>query len=60
MERLRADGTQPQPHTTQPKQKEHGRPTISGLSNDRPDRPSMPKPSLICLPGEVLQVQLEG
>jgi ATP-dependent RNA helicase RhlE len=57
MERLRADGTQPQPHTTQPKQKEHGRPTISGLSNDRP---SMPKPSLICLPGEVLQVQLEG
>jgi ATP-dependent RNA helicase RhlE len=60
MERLRADGTQPQPHTTQPKQKEHGRPTISGLANDRPDRPSMPKPSLICLPGEVLQVQLEG
>jgi ATP-dependent RNA helicase RhlE len=61
MERLRADGTQPQSHTTQPKQKEHGRPTISGLSNDRPDRPSnMPKPSLICLPGEVLQVQLEG
>ena len=61
MERLRADGTQPQPHTTQPKQKEHGRPTISGLSNDRPDRPSnMPKPSLICLPGEILQVQLEG
>ena len=60
MERLRADGTQPQPHTTQPKQKEHVRPTISGLSNDRLDRPSMPKPSLICLPGEVLQVQLEG
>jgi len=61
MERLRADGTQPQPHTTQPKQKEHARPTISGLSNDRPHRPSnMPKPSLICLPGEVLQVQLEG
>jgi ATP-dependent RNA helicase RhlE len=58
MERLRADGTQPQPHTTQPKQKEHGRPTISGLSNDRPS--NMPKPSLICLPGEVLQVQLEG
>ena len=60
MERLRADGTQPQPHTTQPKQKERGRPTVSGLANDRPDRPSMPKPSLICLPGEVLQVQLEG
>jgi ATP-dependent RNA helicase RhlE len=60
MERLRADGAQPQPHSTQPKPKEHGRPTISGLSNDRPDRPSMPKPSLICLPGEVLQVQLEG
>jgi ATP-dependent RNA helicase RhlE len=61
MERLRADGTQPQPHPTQPKQKEHGRPTVSGLSNDRSDRPSnMPKPSLICLPGEVLQVQLEG
>jgi ATP-dependent RNA helicase RhlE len=61
MERLRADGNQPQPHATQPKQKEHGRPTISGLSNDRPDRPSnMPRPSLICLPGEVLQVQMEG
>jgi ATP-dependent RNA helicase RhlE len=60
MERLRADGTQPQPYSTQPKQKEHGRPATSGLSNDRPDRPSMPKPSLICLPGEVLQVQLEG
>ena len=46
MERLRMDGTQPQP-------KEHLRPSA--------DRPSnLTKPSLICLPGEVLQVQLEG
>jgi len=56
MERLRADGTQPQ--VTQPRQREHSRPAISSPSNDRPS--NMPKPSLICLPGEVLQVQLEG
>jgi ATP-dependent RNA helicase RhlE len=46
MERMRMDGSQPQP-------KEQLRPSI--------DRPSnLTKPSLICLPGEVLQVQLEG
>src|SRR6266403_93814 len=65
MERLRADGTH-----TQPQSKEHPRPSVDRTSPDRPshnrpsnDRPSherpsnMPKPSLICLPGEVLQVQ---
>src|SRR5882672_3549641 len=46
MERLRADGTQPQP-------KEQIRASI-----DRPS--SLPKPSLISLPGEILQAQLEG
>src|SRR5438128_4356813 len=46
IERMRMDGTQPQP-------KEQLRPSA--------DRPSdLTKPSLICLPGEVLQVQLEG
>src|ERR1700758_161683 len=63
MERLRADGTQ-----TRPQSKEFARPTIDRPSLDRHssqrsahDRPSnVPKPSLICLPGEVLQVQLEG
>src|SRR5882724_186686 len=46
MERMRMDGGQPQP-------KEQPRPAA--------DRPSnLTKPSLICLPGEVLQVQLEG
>jgi ATP-dependent RNA helicase RhlE len=46
MERMRMDGSQPQP-------KEQLRPAA--------DRPSnLTKPSLICLPGEVLQVQLEG
>src|SRR2546425_2909111 len=46
MERMRMDGGQPQP-------KEQLRPAA--------DRPSnLTKPSLICLPGEVLQVQLEG
>jgi hypothetical protein len=59
MERLRADGTRPQPQS-----KEHARPTADRTSShDRAshDRPSnVPKPSLICLPGEVLQVQLEG
>jgi ATP-dependent RNA helicase RhlE len=46
MERMRMDGSQPQP-------KEQLRPSL--------DRPSnLTKPSLICLPGEVLQVQLEG
>ena len=46
IERMRMDGTQPQP-------KEQLRP-----STDRPS--NLTKPSLICLPGEVLQVQLEG
>jgi ATP-dependent RNA helicase RhlE len=63
MERLRADGTQ-----TQPRSKEFARPTVDRPSHDRHssqrpshDKPSnLPKPSLICLPGEVLQVQLEG
>ena len=68
MERLRADGTQAQPQS-----KEYARPSVDRTSHDRPshnrpssDRPShqrpsnLPKPSLICLPGEVLQVQLEG
>jgi ATP-dependent RNA helicase RhlE len=63
MERLRADGTQ-----TRPQSKEFARPTIDRPSLDRHssqrpahDRPSnVPKPSLICLPGEILQVQLEG
>ncbi len=46
MERMRTDGSQPRP-------KEQLRPSA--------DRPSnLTKPSLICLPGEVLQVQLEG
>ncbi len=46
MERMRMDGSQPQP-------KVQLRPSA--------DRPSnLSKPSLICLPGEVLQVQLEG
>jgi ATP-dependent RNA helicase RhlE len=63
MERLRADGTQ-----TRPQSKEFARPTIDRPALDRHssqrpahDRPSnVPKPSLICLPGEILQVQLEG
>ena len=63
MERLRGDGTQ-----TQPQPKEFARPTADRPSQDRhaSQRPaqgrpsSLPKPSLICLPGEVLQVQLEG
>jgi ATP-dependent RNA helicase RhlE len=63
MERLRADGTQ-----TRPQSKEFARPTMDRPSLDRHssqrpahDRPSnVPKPSLICLPGEILQVQLEG
>jgi ATP-dependent RNA helicase RhlE len=58
MERLRSDGTQ-----TQPQSKDHARPSVDRTSHDRPShlRPSnLPKPSLICLPGEVLQVQLEG
>jgi ATP-dependent RNA helicase RhlE len=63
MERLRADGTQ-----TRPQSKEFARPTIDRPSLDRHssqrpahDRPSnVPKPSLICLPGEILQAQLEG
>src|SRR5437016_3153313 len=46
MERMRTDGSQPRP-------KEQLRP-----STDRPS--NLTKPSLICLPGEVLQVQLEG
>jgi ATP-dependent RNA helicase RhlE len=46
IERMRMDGTPPQP-------KEQLRP-----STDRPS--NLTKPSLICLPGEVLQVQLEG
>jgi len=46
MERMRMDGSQPQP-------KEQLRPSA--------DRPSnLTKSSLICLPGEILQVQLEG
>src|SRR6266481_4625150 len=57
MERLRADGTQSQPQSTQPKPKEHFRTNTDRSSNDRPS--NLPKPSLICLPGEVLQVQLE-
>jgi ATP-dependent RNA helicase RhlE len=63
MERLRADGTQTQPRST-----EFARPAVDRPSHDRhsSQRPShvqpsnVPKPSLICLPGEVLQVQLEG
>jgi ATP-dependent RNA helicase RhlE len=63
MERLRADGTQ-----TRPQSNEFARPMIARPSLDRHssqrsmhDRPSnAPKPSLICLPGEILQVQLEG
>ena len=63
MERLRVDGTQ-----IQPQAKEFARPTADRSSYDRHssqrpayDRPSnLAKPSLICLPGEVLQVQLEG
>src|ERR1700758_1755097 len=63
MERLRGDGTQ-----IQPQAKEFARPTADRSSYDRHssqrpayDRPSnLAKPSLICLPGEVLQVQLEG
>jgi len=63
MERLRADGTQ-----IQPQSKEFARPAVDRPSRDRHssqrpshDQPSsVPKPSLICLPGEVLQVQLEG
>jgi ATP-dependent RNA helicase RhlE len=46
MERIRMDGSQPQP-------KEQLRP-----SANRP--PNLTKSSLICLPGEILQVQLEG
>jgi ATP-dependent RNA helicase RhlE len=46
MERMRMDGAQPQP-------KEQLRPSADRLSN-------LTKHSLICLPGEVLQVQLEG
>jgi ATP-dependent RNA helicase RhlE len=46
MERKRMDGAQPQP-------REYVRPAV--------DRPSnLPRPSLVCLPGEVLQAQLEG
>jgi ATP-dependent RNA helicase RhlE len=63
MERLRADGS----HTQLPS-KEHVRTNDDRASSHRPshDRPTsnrpsnIPKPSLICLPGEVLQVQLEG
>jgi ATP-dependent RNA helicase RhlE len=63
MERLRAEGSHTQPPTN-----EHARPTgdrafSSRSSHERPtnNRPSnIPKSSLICLPGEVLQVQLEG
>ncbi len=63
MERLRADGSH-----TQPPSKEHVRTNDDRASSHRPshDRPTsnrpsnIPKPSLICLPGEVLQVQLEG
>jgi ATP-dependent RNA helicase RhlE len=63
MERLRADGSH-----TQPPSKEHVRTNDDRASSHRPshDRPissrpsHVPKPSLICLPGEVLQVQLEG
>jgi ATP-dependent RNA helicase RhlE len=46
MERMRADGSQPQP-------KERLRHSADCPSN-------LTKPSLICLPGEVLQAQLEG
>jgi ATP-dependent RNA helicase RhlE len=63
MERLRADGTQ-----TQSQPKEFARPAASRPSHDRhsSQRPAhgqpsnLAKSSLICLPGEVLQVQLEG
>jgi ATP-dependent RNA helicase RhlE len=49
MERIRPDGIAHQP-------KEHVRPSSSSI--DRPA--SMPRPSLVSLPGEVLQVQMEA
>jgi ATP-dependent RNA helicase RhlE len=63
MERLRADGTQTLPQPKEPFRPIDVRASNHRASHDRPtnNRPSnMPKPSLICLPGEVLQVQLEG
>ena len=49
MERIRPDGIAHQP-------KEHVRPSSSSI--DRPA--SVPRPSLVSLPGEVLQVQMEA
>src|ERR1700739_547751 len=63
MERLRADGTQTRPQSNEFARPTIDRPALDRHSSQRPahDRPSnVPKPSLICLPGEILQVQLEG
>jgi len=63
MERLRADGSHAQPSSKEHVRTNDDRAPSHRPSHDRPtsNRPSnIPKPSLICLPGEVLQVQLEG
>jgi len=63
MERLRADGSHAQPPSKEHVRTNDDRAPSHRPSHDRPtsNRPSnIPKPSLICLPGEVLQVQLEG
>ena len=52
MERLRIDGSHAQPQS-----KENARPADRPSHNQQSD---VPKPSLICLPGEILQAQLEG
>ena len=52
MERLRVDGSH-----SQPQSKESSRPADRPSHNQQSD---VPKPSLICLPGEILQAQLEG
>jgi hypothetical protein len=68
MERLRADATHSQPQSTEQTRPNADRPFHARPAHDRPSnhpsrdhRPShAPKPSLICLPGEVLQAQVEG
>jgi ATP-dependent RNA helicase RhlE len=60
IERVRPDGAQALKQSQPPMREEHwdrSRPNAR-VASDRPSH--MPKPSLICLPGEVLQAQLEG
>jgi ATP-dependent RNA helicase RhlE len=58
IERMKADPTQSQIQPQTRTQPTHSTKPGARANSDRPS--NMPKPSLICLPGEFLQAQLEG